>query len=42
METEMDIFESNKNDDGTINFHVMYYNSGCSFDEAIDEAIEEE
>lgn len=34
-----DIFESKKNDDGTIDFEVKYYNGGCGFNEAIDEAL---
>lgn len=34
-----DIFEAHDNRDGTINYEVMYYNGGCSFNEAIKEAI---
>lgn len=34
-----DIFTSSKNEDGTIDFEVKYYNGGCGFNEAIDEAI---
>lgn len=33
------IFESYKNDDGTIDYQVVYYNGGCSFTEAIEEAL---
>ena len=35
-----DIFEAYDNGDGTINYEVMYYDGGCSFDEAIEEALE--
>ena len=34
-----DIFRSSINDDGTINFEVKYYNGGCSFNEAVEEAL---
>jgi hypothetical protein len=34
-----DIILSSKNDDGSINFEVKYYNGGCSFNEAIEEAL---
>lgn len=34
-----DVFQANKNEDETINFVVAYYNGGCSFGEAIEEAI---
>lgn len=36
---DLDIMNSTKNDDGSIDFEVRYYNGGCSFTEAIDEAI---
>lgn len=36
-----DIFNSTKNEDGTIDFEVKYYNGGCSFNEAIEQAIKE-
>ena len=32
---EEDVFEAHKNKDGTISYEVVYYNGGCSFDEAI-------
>lgn len=32
-------FEGNKKDDG-IEFHVMYYNGGCGFNEALDEVMD--
>lgn len=35
-----DIFEASKNPDGTISFVLSYYNGGCSFSEAIQEALE--
>lgn len=34
-----DIFRSSKNEDGTIDFEVKYYNGGCGFSEAIEEAL---
>ena len=37
---EGDMFNADKNEDGTIDFVVRYYNGGCSFSEAIDRAIE--
>lgn len=39
FDPEESIFIANRNDDGTINFEVRYYNGGCSFDEAIDYAL---
>lgn len=35
-----DIFQAKKNEDGSISFTVKYYNGGCSFNEAIDYAME--
>lgn len=34
-----DIFDADKNEDGSISFTVRYYNGGCSFDEAIKIAL---
>ena len=34
-----DIFESTILENGNIKFTVQYYNGGCSFDEAIEEAL---
>ena len=34
-----DIFNMYKNNDGTLSFEVRYYNGGCGFDEAIEEAF---
>ena len=33
------IFEAYKNDNGTIDYQVVYYNGGCGFTEAIEEAL---
>ena len=33
------IFLATKNDDGTIDFEVKYYDGGCGFEEAIDNAL---
>jgi hypothetical protein len=38
--SETDIFEIDKNEDGTYNYHVSYYNGDCSFAEAIEEAFD--
>lgn len=35
-----DIFEAELNDDGSYNFEVKYYNGGCCFSEAIEEALD--
>jgi hypothetical protein len=37
--TEYDIYHAHRNNDGTIDYEVMYYNGGCYFDEAIDTAL---
>jgi len=34
-----DIYNASKNEDGTIDFLLRYYNGGCSFDEALTTAI---
>ena len=36
-----DIFNAHENGDGTIDYEVMYYNGGCSFNEAIEYALED-
>ena len=36
---EEDIFEASRNSDGTYDFLVQFYNGGCSFGEAIEEAM---
>lgn len=35
-----DIYELHDNKDGTMNFILSYYNGGCSFNEAMEEAYE--
>ena len=35
-----DVFEAIENSDGSISYVVMYYNGGCSFDEAIGYALD--
>ena len=35
-----DVFIATKNDDGSINFEVQYYNGGCGFSEAVKYALE--
>ena len=35
-----DIFNAHDNGDGTIDYEVMYCNGGCSFNEAIERALE--
>lgn len=37
---EYDIFSATQNLDGTIDYEVMYYNGGCSFNEAVERALE--
>ena len=34
------IYESTKNEDGSIDFHVKYYDGGTSFGEALSEALD--
>jgi hypothetical protein len=38
-EDSSDIFESVRNNDGTMFFQVKYYNGGCCFGEALEKAI---
>ena len=38
-EDNEDIFEASRESDGTISFTVKYYNGGCGFNEAIEEAF---
>jgi len=40
LNSEDSLFNISKNEDGTLNFEVRYYNGGCSFDEAIEYAFE--
>lgn len=39
LNPEFDIFKAKVNSEGTIDFEVMYYNGGCGFSEAIEEAL---
>jgi hypothetical protein len=39
VDADTDMFISSKNEDGTINFEVKYYNGGCGFEEAIETAL---
>ena len=34
-----DVYEAHRNKDGTIDLHLKYYNGGCSFSEAAEEAL---
>ena len=36
---EDDIFEIKKNEDGSFDYILSYYNGGCSFNEALDYAF---
>jgi len=37
--TDCDFFDAQRNADGTISFHVMFYNGGCCTSEAIEQAL---
>ena len=39
LDNEFDIYSASLNPDGTIDFDVMYYNGGCCFTEALEEAL---
>jgi hypothetical protein len=39
VDSDGDIFRATTGDSGEIKFEVRYYNGGCGFDEAIEEAI---
>lgn len=39
IDPDEDIIRAEKNPDGTINFEVKYYNGGCGFSEAVEEAV---
>lgn len=39
IDPDTDVFRANLNEDGNIEFDVRYYNGGCSFDDAIHEAL---
>lgn len=36
-DNECEFFEGEFNEDGSIDFHVMYYNGGCDLTEALEE-----
>lgn len=36
---EQDLAIATKNDDGTINFTLQFYNGGCGFEEQFEEAV---
>lgn len=38
---DTDIFDANRNTDGIIDYEVLYYDGGCSFNEAIEYALED-
>jgi len=40
LDPEQSFFMSKRNDNGTVNFEVRYYNGGTSFDETIEYAFE--
>lgn len=39
VDPDSDIFKASINDQGEIEYEVRYYNGGCGFDEAIEEAL---
>lgn len=40
IDIDTDIFRAEENSDGSISYEVKYYNGGCGFNEAIEEALE--
>ena len=42
LDADEDIYRSSANSDGSFEFEVKYYKGGCSFDEAIGEALNDE
>lgn len=40
VEVYDDIFRASKNEDGSISVELKYYNGGCSFDEALECALD--
>ena len=40
INSDGDIFNADEGENGVINFEVRYYNDGCGFNEAIEEALE--
>ncbi len=39
VDIDCDIFNATKNTDGIIDFEIKFYNGGCSFNEALEEAL---
>lgn len=39
IDPDSDLFQAKINDDDEIEFEIRYYNGGCGFDEAIEEAV---
>lgn len=40
IDLDFEIFQSKKSNDGAIHFETRYYNGGCGFNEAIENALE--
>ncbi len=40
VDPDDDVYDASLNEDGTIDYFLRYYNGGCSFEEALLEAIE--
>lgn len=40
IDPDSDLFKASIGENGVINFEVRYYNGGCSFEEAIEEALD--
>jgi len=38
FDPDSDIFEMEENEDGTLDYHLRYYNGGCGFQEAMETA----
>jgi len=41
VDPDGDIFNAKLQNDGRVEFEIRYYNGGCGFDEAIEEALED-
>jgi hypothetical protein len=39
VDADEDLFQASVNENGEVSFEVRYYNGGCSFNEAIEEAL---
>lgn len=40
IDPDFEVMEASKNEDGSFSLEVRYYNGGCSFEEAIMEALD--